>query len=477
MSSDKSTPGAVGPKELFYRRYRVWIELEARQGRTREVMMWHHIQGRKLELWKLSEAVLEQECDPDEVNWGRVAQKMGFGETTLVHASEELEGCWDKYLSKYHEDTADFDFTGTVDDDDSGESTEETDDSSEEEEASEEEGVAGGEGAAEEEDVAEEDVSTPRRTDPSPSLSRPRPGSSHRKRRLDRGVEIPASPPSKARRGPAHGANNTTPSKRRRLSTTEGRHPRADSEGDENIYDATPTREPPMREEANHPSPLSVRPRVHRESETPASNAAREQPGRGNGTSASVSARKHNRQSTVTPGPSTAGRHTRNTSAASMRTPTRRSAPKRRALPPAIAHESDPESETPVDDNDDEEDDRDEVQITVDQLVREGYSRDMVIESLYRTSMVPSLSRKVLKSLHEGDGVPENQAGVWTTRDDDELRSVEANINRPTENLTEQKRKRELVKSRDALVRKHGKGDVEVRKKFLADAKEAGLSF
>lgn len=467
-SAQKPLPETDDPKGTFYRRYAAWIDLEARTGRTRQVMIWHRIQGRKFELWDLYEAVLAQECPVDDVKWELVAQQMGFTETG-PHTSKALEACWDKFLSKFREETAGFDdFSRSVNTDDSGESTEGTDDTSgddvsEEEGTSQEEGISGS-----------EDDPTPRRTQPSPILSTPScPRSSHIKRRLDRGVEIPASSPSQARPGPVYGANNTPPSKRRRLdSRSESRRPGVDTDGDENIYDATPTRDPPVRREANRSSPLPVR-HARPRSGIPRPSTAEHHNRRVNGTPVSGTTKGHTRWITATPGSGKARRHIRSASATPTRTPSPRLAPRRHGLPPAIS----PEPELDIDENDvHEEDNGDAVQATVNQFIREGYTRDMAVESLYWTSMIPSLSRRILPSLASGDGVPTDQAGVWTARDDEKLKMVDAgNINRPTENLTEHKRKQELIRVLEDLVRKHGKENVEARRRFLADVKEVGF--
>lgn len=101
----------------------------------------------------------------------------------------------------------------------------------------------------------------------------------------------------------------------------------------------------------------------------------------------------------------------------------------------------------------------------------------MAVEALYRTSMALALARTVLASQKRGGGVPDNKRGVWTSRDDEKLTSVDAIMNQPTENIGEHKKKERMKSIFGALVKKHGEENVVVRRRFLVDAKAAGLNF
>ena len=470
--SQESLPGAASPKNTFLENYDAWIRVEAEAGRTRELKIWHHVQGRKFELWNLYEAVLEQGCPIGDLDWELVAQKIGIKAAALRHASEELEGCWDKYLSKFHEETYDFDVSKLSHSDNDNASTE-GDDDSEGEHVSEDKVPSGRNGVSE-----DADVPSPRRSHPSPTLSdRPRPGSSLRKRRLDRRAEIPASPQPKERPNLGSEASGAVSSKRIRLSIQTNQQPDdASSDGFEDVDNSTPTHELSVPQDPHHRSPLSARTRGQGPASPHVSRA------RGNTRQAGTNPRPSTGedsilQSGAAPVSDIGSNHTQHTNAGSIRTLVPHSTPERRALSPVIVPRAEPEPHPPIEaDSPDEEDNSVEVQDTVEQFVREGYPRTLAVESLYRTSLVPSLARTVLVCLDRGDSVPD-RAGVWTAQDDEMLRGISReDLYRPTENLMEQRRRRQMMQVLKDLVEKHGSENVEARRRFLVDATKAGLS-
>lgn len=110
-----------------------------------------------------------------------------------------------------------------------------------------------------------------------------------------------------------------------------------------------------------------------------------------------------------------------------------------------------------------EEDNSDEVFAAIERFEAQGYSRETVIEGLYRTSMEPTKAGLVMESLKTGNGVPKNQRGVWTVRDDERLKAVDSGG-------------RGIAKMRDTLLKKHGAATVDARRRFLADAEAIGFS-
>lgn len=459
----------AGPKKTFYQNLDAWIKVEAEDGRKWDVERWHHIQDRKFEIWDLYQAVTGQDCSIDDVDWELVAEKLGFD----LIALEELEGCWDKNLVRFHESTTGFDYDEFVKD---GNTTTDGDDGSGDEDASTSSENGPTEGAGDdfegentrppanalmegEDDVSQaEDAPTPRRSHPSPSLSdRVLPKSSHRKRRFSRNSEIRSTPKAHLRPGSRRREDSPTPSKRRRLfSNAEEQRAVADTDEDEDEYYEAPTHQPSVPQEVNHSSPLVVRSRSHHGSVTRGSSSSKAHTSRGQSTS-------------------------RPTSSA-------HSAPKRRALPCAIAREPEPEPEPepeseshPVGDAEDSEvskddDNNEQIQAILEEFERQGYTRDMATDALYWTSLVPALAPVVLESLKRGDGPPDGLRGVWTLRDDENLKAINAvDMNQPTENLTEQNQRRRLKSIMEELLRKHGVEIVEARRQFLAHAEETGL--
>ena len=464
ISSQQSLEAST--KETFYENLDAWIKVEAEGGRKWDVARWHRIQDRKLELWDLYQAVTEQDCPVDDVDWELVVNKLGFDLVAL----EELEGCWDKNLVRFHESAAGFDYDEFVGSEDDITATEE-DLSGDEDASPPSPNASTGAAADEDEDESAypptntmtggadevsraEEAPTPRRSHPSPSLSdRAVPKNSLRKRRLSRNSEIRSTPKAHLRPGSRRRDASSTPSKRRRLSSNaEEQRVMADTDEYEDEFYEAPTHQQSVSQEINHSSPLVVHSRSHYGSAIRSSSSSKAHTSRG--------------RSTFRPASST------------------HSAPKRRALPLAIAREPEPEFEPEPHDIGDadesetskEEDNNEEIQATLEEFERQGYTRDMALDALYWTSLVPALAPVVLESLKRGDGPPDGLRGVWTRRDDDKLKAIDAvNMNHPTENLTEQNQRRRLKSMMEELLQKHGVETVEARRQFLAHAEETGL--
>lgn len=452
----------ASPKGTFYQNLDAWIEVEAEGGKKWDVTRWHRIQDRKFELWDLYQAVVEQDCPMDEVDWELVANKLGFDLVAL----EELEGCWDKNLVRFHENAAGFDYNEFVGSDVDNTATEEDDSGDEDASPSSLNAPTGGAdddfedesthrpanpmtGRADEVSHAE-DAPTPRRSHPSPSLSdRALPKGSLRKRRLGRNSEIRSTPKAHLRPGSRRRDDNPTPSKRRRLFSNAEEQQRimADTDEDEDEFYEAPTHQRSVPQEANPSSPLVVRSRSH--------------------------------QGSIIRSSSSSKVHTSRSQSTSRPTSSTHSASKHRALSRAIAREPEPEPHG-IGDADESEasegDNDEEIQATLEKFERQGYTRDMALDALYWTSLVPALAPVVLGSLEKGDGPPDGLRGIWTRRDDDNLRAVDAvDMNHPTENLTEQNQRRRLKSMMEELLRKHGVEIVEARRQFLAHAEETGL--
>ncbi|SPO02691.1 uncharacterized protein DNG_05364 [Cephalotrichum gorgonifer] len=485
FSSQQSNHEANDQKVEFYSDLTVWHETEAMAGRTWDVAKFHRIQRRTFEIWDLYEAVVAQKCNVDSVDWGLVAERLGFPWVGAPHTSELLEECWDKYLARFHEDTAGFEDAVATDDDDGDNGSAATegvhDDLHEEHVAVTKGGHRSPSDAriAMEEatnDLRNKDVTTPRRGHrspipsnpptegaddgvadneyvpmpsrrrPSPSLSdRAIPISSRKKRRLGRNAEIQSTPEAELRPGPRPRADSPTPSKRVRISG--GRDVDSRINPGEDIYNTTSTPQRSLPQEANV-SPPTVRLRDHRGSAT-------------------------SKQTRPSGGHTTRGRPAPAPASSSDSPPLSR----RR---PSLATSHEPESESrPLRDNGaeepaGEEDNSREVIAAVNNFIQQGYTREVVVEALIRTSMDVALSRRVMEILKAGGEVPDDERGVWTIDDDERLEKVNSvDMNQPTENLTKQRRKRQLQKMWGDLVKKHGEANVEARKRFLVDMKKA----
>ncbi|OAA63831.1 Homeodomain-related protein [Cordyceps fumosorosea ARSEF 2679] len=105
-----------------------------------------------------------------------------------------------------------------------------------------------------------------------------------------------------------------------------------------------------------------------------------------------------------------------------------------------------------------------------------GYSYKVVVEGLRRTSVTPGLATVVMQSLRDGHGVPANQEGIWTDRDDAALRLVVAavgGVNLDDEHHDHSsskeavKERRKAHRARGRLLDKHGQEGVAVRIQYL----------
>ncbi|KAM0251275.1 hypothetical protein ACHAQJ_008266 [Trichoderma viride] len=100
-----------------------------------------------------------------------------------------------------------------------------------------------------------------------------------------------------------------------------------------------------------------------------------------------------------------------------------------------------------------------------------GYSSDMIIEAMRRTTMTPGiLMEVVLESLSKGEGIPAYDEGIWTDRDDSQLRYIDriGDLELTLEDSSDwRRRKGKAQKMLDRLLYKHTEPGVKLRKKFL----------
>ncbi|PBP27703.1 hypothetical protein BUE80_DR001304 [Diplocarpon rosae] len=89
----------------------------------------------------------------------------------------------------------------------------------------------------------------------------------------------------------------------------------------------------------------------------------------------------------------------------------------------------------------------------INKSVSDGYAYDIVMEALTATTMSVKEALKVMESLADGDGIPEDIPGVWTKWDDDALQA-----SKDTQNY-------------QIILRKHGLPRVVLRKRYLRDTK------
>lgn len=90
----------------------------------------------------------------------------------------------------------------------------------------------------------------------------------------------------------------------------------------------------------------------------------------------------------------------------------------------------------------------------INKHVEDGYAQDIVIDALEATTMTIKGALKVMDSLADGDGIPENIPGVWTAYDDDALVGGKGTAEYAH------------------IVRKHGIARIAARKRHLSDKQQ-----
>lgn len=100
----------------------------------------------------------------------------------------------------------------------------------------------------------------------------------------------------------------------------------------------------------------------------------------------------------------------------------------------------------------------------------QGFSEEIIIEAMRRTTMTPGEAMEaVLASLRDGQGIPPNHEGIWTDRDDAQLKYVVrvGDLRRaPDDNGDARRRKEKARKMLDRLLFKHDEPRVKLRRKF-----------
>ncbi|PKS12887.1 hypothetical protein jhhlp_000227 [Lomentospora prolificans] len=503
------------PKKLrFYQDLNVYLELKNDWGEPPTIRRWHEIRDVSFELWDLYQAVMRQGCDINEVDWELVAEDMKLDWVAAPETAEILEGCWDKYLSRFYDLTSGFTFdTQEADEieaaaleDEAMDTEQDADEAEKDAEEEVEKGprvetevaVAAEVAESRDEDSEDDGFETPnnrqahRRPHTLPAArqassllpsSPPARGSERRARfgqssptltdrlpqlvstlkrkRISRHSEIPSTPDSQLKPKPAAGHDDVTPTRKRR------RVPPAET--DTLVEEQKPEVEE-EEAEAEHATPMR-RKTLQLASTAPHSSSHRSVDS-DRITKTIIRTRPTTTAITTETRPASSSSPPQNTTlrAASRQQPRARTIPEQEPSPPPAATDNPPaeeQKEAEAEEEEEEEDNSEEVFATIERFEAQGYPRDIVVEGLFRTSMDPHRAPLVMKSLKRGGGVPEGQTGIWTSRDDKRLKALDA----------ASAAGRGAEKIREALLKKHGLALVDARRRFLADAEAVGFSF
>jgi hypothetical protein len=151
---------------------------------------------------------------------------------------------------------------------------------------------------------------------------------------------------------------------------------------------------------------------------------------------------------------------------------------RRRQNLPVVIVDSEDDSDEPVemvDNMDDLDEENKELVEIVNQYRAKGFSGEMIEDALTCTTLCIGNLEAVLQHLKRGYGIPANMPGVWTVRDDEDLRLVDEKLENPRSrpDMTE----RQLISWKlKGLQAKHGKENVELRRNFLAAQDQDGES-
>lgn len=478
----------ITTKEQFYRDYNTFLESVGITKRTIPTVM-----GKAIPLWDLWRSVRSKKMATSELDWQQIAEDLGFDWVDLPPAPEEVRKCYEEHLAPFAE--AMMNFNDSSDEDDSAEDVADVEDA----------------------DVEDADVDTegPLPSSPPvlPSLGQPPaaanpkhqplfPYSSPKRRRIDRGREIPSTPdhvngtwhlrpqdtPEKTpTTSPLlnYGARSNTkngeggqirdrlaglpaqPRGRKRrlepetqnfefnLDTQDYAHDAAGYSSNDSQKETTPSQQLLLEE--------ALTPRVQQKydpvSPTPRSRLRGPIRSHGPNDDAVHQIKKSTRSALASPSAQKTQRQPRTlTQSRVPKSPT----PANSTAPPDIQPSSatvpetephrrpSPPKETPDD--------------IIDRFVSLGYGRDIVLRSLKATSWIVGNAGQVMEMLKQGEPLPERTTGVWTQRDDNALALVHSK-RPPSDAREERKRAKEMKR----LHAKHGAEQIALRKRYLLD--------
>lgn len=410
------------------------------------------IDGQDIDLWDLSQAVAFQKVPPEEVDWMKVAEDLGFNWVENQEVTTELQRCYQRNLAEFFEAMSSFSPNDDENDADLG-------------------------------DQEHSDLLSPQSDLPSsPPVQRTgrkrsledvilsSVHNSSKRRRLSRAAEIPSTPEEKIgvlttqspsvvkakqiRQAHGHSGKVTASLK---LPTMNDDEDEEDESGDEVVFethakqvprletqqstfDVTPSQQ--LHSEALDASPVPLNLRQTHE------DRAQQQPG--------ISKPRKSTGASDTKPKATA--RTKRSLPASFK-------PAQGRFSPKEAEERARRPSAPIRVDLDEEGNSQDIRDCAEYYESLGYPRPIVIESLMRTTMTPGWPTSLLlEKLQNKEGIP-NCEGIWTDRDDKSLRYADAIEARQSSASTRELNK--AKKEHDRIVHKHTQEAVDLRRRFL----------
>lgn len=109
------------------------------------------------------------------------------------------------------------------------------------------------------------------------------------------------------------------------------------------------------------------------------------------------------------------------------------------------------------------------VQAQIDHFEALGYNGLHVGEAMLAAAFQRGPQNVALESLHKGLGIPQNEQGVWTKKDDSDLRMIRQYEQGALDGRDSDKMKVEVWSLRNRLTSKHGEKGVKLRQQFQAE--------
>lgn len=460
------------------------------QFQGQEARLQYGIGSKKISLWNLLQIVEGQNVPPEEVDWIKVAEELGYdwSETQLVVA--RLRQCYEENLLPFLDAVNDFSSDGGSDGE--GKADDEADEPPD--------------GAAATLQNRSRSHSEVPSSPPAEFTRGKRPldttldiaaANSVKRRRINQDVEMPSTPEEYKDMAFGNNVHQQSPSLRRSL-LQHGYVP--DSEASQQLP-PLPRSEPMTREPATHDyRTQQARPSTELLTRQESFDVTPSQQLRSEDLDATAipflldpGRREQSTSSDEPPLPSIqqlqteAGSVTKRlgSGAPSMRESTNFSQSKpgksaRRSLPasftstiqkPAMANGSRnrPPVETRTKQGSINSSNLKKIQDCVEHYESLGISNKIAVEALKRTTMVPGhLATLVIESLQQGNGIPSHHEGIWTDRDDKGLQMVTSlDLNQQPRDPQHSQRLRKAKKEHARLVNKHGAARMELRKIFL----------
>jgi hypothetical protein len=438
------------------------------------INLWPKVLGKTLDLWDLWHAATSQEQPPDLRDWEAVADALQLDWISFPSVTQELKNCFEANLGEF--ERAMEDFEDYVD-----------------EEAESEPSGAANAGSSPQTRSLKRSFEP---ESPSQELSYPRTISGKRMK-YSKDIEIPSTPEMTAQ--PANSRSREKASispilgmsprremgieslPRDRMHSTKGKlEPETQDFGFDFAHESqvsvdseNPTPSQQLRYESRtiRPVPFSLR-HTSTDSRRPSSKSGRHG-SHGSPAALSITSRAGSQRQRPATRPRSAGSPgviTRPAqSATSNRSSSRFAATPSQSPAPLTERSSHRSGQQPPSGQQEPATTTSSLEDEIERFMAMGYPQTVIVQAFKATSMAPGEAGVVMESLIAGHGIPQNNPGVWTKRDDADLATIFDTDLMYSKSPKMVDRKRKALRERKRLMEKHGLKQMEIRRKFLQE--------